>query len=76
MDRELLRLRRRIERLRNAMVLAYLNHGGDLRHREVLRISERLDEQLNRYVRYARKRALIGRSNRPMRRPTATVTFT
>ena len=76
MDRELLRLRRRIERLRNAMVLAYLNHGGDLKHQEVLRISERLDEQLNRYVSYARKRALTGRSNRSLRRPATTVPST
>lgn len=51
MDRELVRLKRRIERLRYAMVLASFMHGGDLRNQEVLRISQRLDERLNEYFR-------------------------
>lgn len=51
MDRELMRVRRRIERLRNAMLLAYSSHGSELGNQEVLRISERLDEQLNTYSR-------------------------
>lgn len=76
MDRELMRLRRRIERLRNAMALAYLSHDGDLRHEEVLRISVRLDDQLNKYVRYARLRSLIERAKRPARNAAATFTCT
>ena len=73
MDSELMRLRRRIERLRNAMALAYLSHDGDLNHEEVLRISVRLDDQLNKY---ARLRSLIKRAKRPVRNAGATCTCT
>ncbi|MFD0670646.1 aspartyl-phosphate phosphatase Spo0E family protein [Cohnella sp. GCM10027633] len=58
MDRELGKLKRRIERLRNAMVLASFMHGGDLRNQEVLRISVRLDERLNEYFRCKRQRSM------------------
>lgn len=58
MDRELGRLKRRIERLRYAMVLACFMHDGDLRNQEVLRISQRLDERLNDYFRYKRQRSM------------------
>ncbi|MFC5531324.1 Spo0E family sporulation regulatory protein-aspartic acid phosphatase [Cohnella yongneupensis] len=62
-----MRLKRRIERLRNAMILSYICHDGDLSNLEVLRISERLDEQLNNYIRYTRQRTLlVGRLISPL----------
>lgn len=60
-DRELMKVRRRIERLRGAMVLAYSNHGSELGNQAVLRISQRLDEQLNAYTRYSRQQLTFGR---------------
>lgn len=61
MDRELMKVRRRIERLRSAMVLAYSIQGSELGNPNVLRISQRLDEQLNTYTRCARQLMLPAR---------------
>ncbi len=61
MDRELMKVRRRIERLRCAMVLAYSIQGSELGNPKVLRISQRLDEQLNTYTRCALQLTLSAR---------------
>ncbi|WP_239618709.1 aspartyl-phosphate phosphatase Spo0E family protein [Cohnella mopanensis] len=45
------KMRRRIENLRNKMVLAFVHNGADMNHPQVLRLSQLLDEQLNRYER-------------------------
>ncbi|QMV40890.1 aspartyl-phosphate phosphatase Spo0E family protein [Cohnella cholangitidis] len=45
------KMRRRIENLRNKMVLAFVQNGADMSHPQVLRLSQLLDEQLNRYER-------------------------
>jgi hypothetical protein len=48
-------IRRKIENLRNDMILTFIQKGTDLNHPEVLRLSQLLDEQLNHYnqcVRY------------------------
>jgi hypothetical protein len=48
-------IRRKIENLRNDMILTFIQEGTDLNHPEVLRLSQLLDEQLNHYgqcVRY------------------------
>ncbi|RKP56140.1 aspartyl-phosphate phosphatase Spo0E family protein [Cohnella endophytica] len=44
-------LRNKIERLRNEMVLKFVQNGADLSDAEVLSLSQQLDELLNRYER-------------------------
>jgi len=48
-EKRLTALKRNIENLRNEMVLAYVKNG-DMRHAQVLEISQLLDEELNRYA--------------------------
>lgn len=55
MDRELRTIRRKIENLRNDMVLTFIQEGAELSNLEVLRLSQLLDEQLNRYEKHVRK---------------------
>jgi len=43
------RLRSRIERTRRQMVSTYIQNGAKLTDPEVLRLSQQLDELLNRY---------------------------
>jgi hypothetical protein len=47
-------IRRKIENLRNGMILTFIQMGSDLNHPEVLRLSQLLDEQLNHYNQYVR----------------------
>ncbi len=55
MGRVLRTIKQRIENLRNEMVLTFIQNGADMNDPQVLRLSQLLDEQLNRYeqcVRY------------------------
>jgi hypothetical protein len=54
MDRDLRNLGKRIENLRNDMVLTFVHCGTDLSNPQVLHLSQLLDEQLNRYERCIR----------------------
>jgi len=47
----LLEIKRRIEKLRGEMVSKFVQSGADIRDPQVLRLSQQLDEQLNRYDR-------------------------
>lgn len=60
MDRELRIIRRKIENLRNDMVLTFIQEGAELSNPEVLRLSQLLDEQLNTYDNYVRKYSTRG----------------
>ena len=50
-DKEVKTLKRRIEILRKDMILAFDQYGADMSNPNVLRLSQLLDEQLNRYDR-------------------------
>ncbi|WP_373230247.1 Spo0E family sporulation regulatory protein-aspartic acid phosphatase [Cohnella sp.] len=56
MDRELRKINRKIENLRNEMVLTFIQAGAELNNPDVIHLSQLLDEQLNRYDRHVRKR--------------------
>lgn len=45
-------MRRKIENLRNDMILTFFQEGNGLGNPKVLRLSQLLDEQLNRYDQY------------------------
>lgn len=54
MDRELLKIRRKIENLRKEMVQTCIQDGVELTHPKVVRLSQLLDTQLNEYDRHVR----------------------
>lgn len=59
MNRELKIIKRRIENLRNDMVLTFIQSGAELSNPEVLRLSQLLDEQLNQYDKCVRKHGYV-----------------
>lgn len=50
-DVRLTDIKRQIDKLRGEMILKYVQVGSDLNHPHVLKLSQLLDEQLNRYDR-------------------------
>lgn len=51
---KLKRIMQRIENLRNEMVLSFVQNGADMSNPQVLRLSQLLDDQLNRFERCKR----------------------
>ncbi|RED57163.1 aspartyl-phosphate phosphatase Spo0E family protein [Cohnella lupini] len=56
MGRALRTIKQRIENLRNEMVLMFIQNGARMNDPQVLRLSQLLDDQLNRYERCVRFR--------------------